>query len=432
MGRPAKTVRDADRIRTDDGSMPKRREIMSVNTAMYSGISGLFANGESMSVIGNNISNVNTIGFKGGRTVFSDMLSTTTNNSQVGSGVQLQTVQNLFNQGSFENTTNATDLAIQGDAFFVVRSPNGTGQFYTRAGAFSFDKNQELVNADGYQVLGYGMTNGSLNGAFGPISLAGFNTQAPVSTSNITVSANLDSNNTPPVPVWDPTLPNFNPNTASNFSTTSTVYDQLGNAKSLTLYFTNTGANSWDVYTYDGTTYTAAGAGTPLAFNANGTMASVNGVAGGTTFAVNGITVDLAGTTQFTGSSVVNSMTHDGYPAGSLTKINVDQQGYVNGVYSNGQQQRLARVALATFESVDGLEKVGGTLFGETFSSGNALIGSADLVRNKVLSSSLEQSNVDMSEQLVKMITTQRAYSANGKTITTSDEMLQETLNLKR
>lgn len=405
---------------------------MSVQSAMYSGISGLYTNGENMSVIGNNISNVNTIGFKQGRTIFSDMLSTNINQGQIGRGEQIQAVQNIFSQGSFESTGSATDLAIQGDGMFVLSNNVGLGRYYTRAGAFSFDKNNILVNPDGYQVQGYGITNNAANGVLGPINLTSVQSMAPLATSNVAIIANLDGNQTPPAAAWDPTLATFNPYTASNFSTSVGYFDAAGNSKTMTFFFRNTGANSWQVNTYDGTTYTAAGAGTPVAFNANGSLASVNGVAGGTTVSVNGFTLDLVGTTQYTSSSTVYSQNANGHAPGSLTKVTIDSQGYVDGTYTNGQQLRIAQVALAKFPSIGGLEKLGGSLFGESSTSGSALIAAANTNSNKILSNSLEQSNVDLAEQLVKMIVTQRAYSANSKTITTSDQMMQDTLNLIR
>jgi len=405
---------------------------MSVQSALYSGISGLYTNGEGMAVIGNNISNVNTIGFKQGRALFSDMLSTTINQGQIGRGEQIQAVQNMFSQGSFENTGSPTDLAIQGTGMFVLADSNGSGQYFSRAGAFNFDKNKTLTNADGYQVLGFGIRNGASNGVLAPINLTNFANMAPRLTSTIGIVSNLDATQTPPAAAWDPTLPTFNPNTASNFSTSSTVYDIQGNANSLTVYFRNTGANSWEANTFDGTNYNPLGSGIPLTFNANGSLASVNGVAGATTLSTNGLTLDISGTTQYTSSSIVFSQTQDGYAAGNLTKVTVDDKGYVNGMYTNGQEQKLAQVGVARFASTDGLEKLGNSLFGATSASGDALISSSNTDSNKVLSNSLEQSNVDMAEQLVKMITTQRAYSANSKTITTADQMMQETLSLVR
>jgi len=368
---------------------------MSVQSALYSGISGLYTNGEGMAVIGNNISNVNTIGFKQGRALFSDMLSTTINQGQIGRGEQIQAVQNMFSQGSFENTGSPTDLAIQGTGMFVLSDTNGAGRFYSRAGAFNFDKNKILTNADGYQVQGFGIRNGASNGVLATIGIV----------------SNLDATQTPPLAPWDPALATFNPNTASNFSTSSTVYDIQGNANSLTVYFRNTGANSWEANTFDGNAYTPAGSGIPVTFNANGSLASINGVAGATTISTNGLSLDISGTTQYTSSSIVFSQTQDGYAAGNLTKVTVDDKGYVNGMYTNGQEQKLAQVAVARFASTDGLEKQGNSLYGETSASGAALISSSNTDSNKVLSNSLEQSNVDMAEQLVKMITTQRAYS---------------------
>jgi flagellar hook protein FlgE len=191
------------------------------------------------------------------------------------------------------------------------------------------------------------------------------------------------------------------------------------------------------VNAYDGTTYTPAGGGTPITFDpVNGSLATVNGTATTAvpfpTIDVAGMAVTLRGTTQYTSSSILLSQSQDGFAAGNLMKIAIDENGYVNGHYSNGQLQRIAQIALARFASPNGLEKIGGSLYGETVASGIALIDSSSAINNKIFSNSLEQSNVDMAGQLVKMITTQRAYSASSKTITTADEMLQETLNLKR
>lgn len=403
---------------------------------MYSGISGLYTNGEGMAVIGNNISNVNTIGYKQSRAVFSDMLSTTINQGQIGRGEQIQSVQSIFSQGSFENTGSATDLAVQGTGMFVLSDANGSGRFYSRAGAFSFDRNQVLTNADGYKVQGFGISNGISNGVLDTIDLTKFANVAPKATATMGIVANLDATQVTPAAIWDPSqlppAPAFNPNAASNFSTSNSVYDQQGNATSLTVFLRKTGLNTWEANTYDGTTYTAAGAGIPITFNPNGSLASVGGVPGATTLTTNGLTIDLAGTTQYTSSSILYSQTQDGYASGNLTKVTVDSKGYVNGMYTNGQEQRLAQVALARFSSTEGLEKLGNSLYGETATSGAALISSSNTDSNKVLSNSLEQSNVDLAEQLVKMITTQRAYSANSKTITTADQMMQDTLNLVR
>lgn len=216
---------------------------MSVTSALYTGISGLNANGEAMSVIGNNISNVNTIGFKQGRMLFSDVLSSTiSGGSQIGRGVQIQTVENQFTQGSFESTESGTDLAIQGDSFFVVQ--NTSGRYYTRAGAFSFNKDKTLVNPEGYQVMGYGIipSSGLSDGVLKPIDLTNFATTPPKQTSTVKFVVNLDSTQTTPTLAWDPA----NPVATSNYSTSLSVYDSQGNAHTATVYFRKTADNAWD------------------------------------------------------------------------------------------------------------------------------------------------------------------------------------------
>jgi len=419
---------------------------MSVTSALYTGISGLNANGEAMSVIGNNISNVNTIGFKQGRMLFSDVLSSTiSGGSQIGRGVQIQTVENQFTQGSFESTENGTDLAIQGDSFFVVQNDNG--RYYTRAGAFTFDKDKILVNPEGYKVMGYGIipASGTSDGVMKPIDLTSFATTPPKQTTGVKMVMNLDSTQNVPALAWDPA----NPVATSNFSTSMSVYDSLGNAHTATVYFRKTAANSWDWHAIlpDAQAGTPGSSTTPidgtLTFDATGALTAQTPLAGAAqniTF-TNGSTVPqpitfdmgVGATTQYASASIVSSQTQDGYYQGTLTKITIDDKGYVNGVYSNGQLQKLYQVALAKFSSTTGLSKVGGTLFEETLASGQPLFSDASTPGvGKILANSLEQSNVDMAAQFVKMITTQRGYSANSKTITTADEMLQEVLNLKR
>jgi flagellar hook protein FlgE len=413
--------RDADRQRRPQPKTNSGGITMSITSALYTGVSGLVTNGEAMNVIGNNIANVNTVGFKGGRTIFSDMLSANiSNTSQVGRGVQMQGVQNIFDQGSFESTQSATDLAIQGDSFFVVA--DGIQRSYTKAGSFTFDKSNVLVNPDGYQVQGYGIdpVTKLANGALGKIDLSSYATLAPFATTSATVVANLDASSAVIAGAIDPT----NPATYS-FSTSMPTYDALGQQQSTTLYYQKTAANTWNVNAYTGATQ--LGGDQAVTFNTSGIMTSASPLTFGA------LSADITGTTQYVATSSASSKVQDGYPAGTLTKVTVDAQGYVNALYSNSQQQRLAQIALAKFPSVTGLSKAGGTRFEETFASGQAQISTADNSgMGKVFSNTLELSNVDMAAQFVKMIVTQRAYSANSKTITTTDEMTQEALNLKR
>ncbi|HEX9022815.1 MAG TPA: flagellar hook protein FlgE [Geobacteraceae bacterium] len=400
---------------------------MSITSAMQTGVSGLMANGEAISVIGNNLANVNTTGFKEGRTLFSDMLSSSINKGQIGRGAQIQAVQNIFSQGSLQSTGSSTDLAIQGDAMFVLKDPASGASFYSRAGAFNFDKNNILTNPDGYQVLGFGISNGVSNGVPGTINIGNYATMAPKATTTVDLMANLDASQLP-APTWDPTAPGFNPIAASNFSTSTSVYDAQGDATQLTLYFAKTADNAWSVYTYDSKTkaYTAKGAGFPITFNTDGSLAS------GSPITTNGVTINLTGTTQFAAASSISSQSQDGYGAGSLQKVSVDENGYVNVLYTNSQTQKIAQVALAKFASLQGLGKEGNNLYSATTASGQAIIDPSNYTSNKVSANSLEQSNVDMSDQLVKMIETQRSYTANSKTITAADQMIQDTLNIIR
>lgn len=402
---------------------------MSITSAMYTGISGLSANGEAISVLGNNIANVNTTGFKSGRMLFSDVLSSSIgNNSQIGRGVQIQAVQNNFSQGSFETTENVTDLAIQGDSFFIVKNP-GEAQRYTRAGAFSFDKDKILVNPDGYEVMGYGInqTTGLNNGVLGNINLSASSSLSPSATSTVGMVLNLDSTAA----------------TGSTFNNAISMYDSLGNPHTVNFTYTKQAPTATGtVWNWASTVDGAAGPTGTLTFDLTGGLTAQTPLASAAqnvALPPTGVTTpqpiafNFSGSTQFASSSVVNSQTQNGYPPGSLAKIQVDDKGYVVGVYSNGQSQKIAQIALARFSSPLGLSKVGGTLFEETLSSGQSMITDASTPGvGKILSNSLEQSNVDMAAQFVKLIQAQRAFSANSKTITTADEMTQELLTLKR
>lgn len=399
---------------------------MSLTAAMDTGVSGLMANSEAISVIGNNLANINTVGFKMGRTIFSDLLSSQISNGQIGRGTQIQAVQNMFNQGSLLNTGSSTDVAIEGDGMFVLQDPVSTARYYSRAGSFSFDKDNYLTNPDGYQVVGFGIANNTSNGVLGAISLADYTTAAPNATTAITLSLNLDDTEEVPTATWDPTAAGFNPITASNFSASVPVYDAQGNASQLSLYFRKTADDAWSVYDYDGTTYSSAAVGA-LTFNADGSLAGGSPITSST-----GLSVDITGTTQYAMTSATNAQSQDGHGAGTLVKISVDENGYVNALYSNSNTQRIAQIALAKFPSLQGLDKMGGSLYAETVESGVAIIDPSNLSSNKIASNSLEQSNVDMAEQLVQMITTQRAYTANSKTITAADQLLQDTLSIIR
>jgi flagellar hook protein FlgE len=434
---------------------------MSILNSLYSGVSGLRANGRGMSIISDNISNVNNVGFKRARGNFQDMMSMTVlgigNISQIGMGTSLLNVQQMFQQGSLENSTNATDMAINGGGFFVVKGTvNGvSGNFFTRAGQFMFDKDGYLVNQQGLKVQGYGVDatdeNGTITTGVGDIRVTSSQIQ-PKATTTMEINANLNSDATASGP-FDATSYQTAMAT-SNFHTVQTVYDSLGNAHDVTLYFTKTGANTWAFNVVgSGDEVSGGTAGTPsvlgtgtATFDTSGNLTAVTGNSFTTTF--NGassqtVTMDLGtpgssnldeiGLTQFSSDSTVHFASQNGYATGNLRYINVTEDGLITGAYSNGEVLNLGKVALANFVANEGLKKLGGNLYGNTSKSGEPLIGEANTgPRGTIQGNSLEQSNVDLAEEFVNMITTQKGFDANSKSIQTTDRMLDTIITLKR
>ena len=420
---------------------------MGISSALYSGVSGLNTNGNAMSVIGNNIANTNTVGFKSSRTIFSDLLASTVSGSggtsQVGRGTQLSRVDNIFSQGTFENTESGTDLAIEGEGFFIVRPAGNEQLYYTRAGAFRFDQNGFLVNPEGLRVQGKSFdATGQLSVAEPTDIQVDIGKLIPAQpTMNINLTTNLDSN--APVQVFDP----LDPVNTSSYATSTRIFDSLGNTHLLTTYFVKTAANTWDwhtlvdsneVQTPDPGAFTGVGSGT-LNFDENGNLLA--GGTGSTDAArldwTNGSDTNRQisftfNTTQYSSDSVVISQGQDGFAAGNLVKIVVDGDGIVTANYSNGQRIKISQIALAKFPNVGGLTKEGGNLFSANDASGAPRTGIPGAELGKIFTNALEQSNVDLAQEFVKMITTQRGFQANSKIITTTDEMLAELINLKR
>jgi flagellar hook protein FlgE len=443
---------------------------MSILHAMYSGVSGIQAEGEALGVVGDNISNTNTVGFKAQRAVFQDVLghsiSAGTSSALPGSGVRMSGVQQMFTQGSLSNTGVATDLALSGDGFFVMKgSLSGvTGNFYTRNGQWTIDKDGFITNADGLKAQGYAaLPNGTFAASVSDIQVP---TAAimPHATTQMTVTANLDSN----APILDPVTAPWNPqnpSATSNFSTSISVFDSLGNAHTVDVYFRKTAAGAWDWHALAkssevtapapgaGTTYTEIGTGA-MTFTNTGALQSLtpNPPSMAVTFtgaAAQTITGDfgsaitppaggvagtgLDGITQFAGASNVSSQQQDGYASGSLSGIGVDGTGIVRGMYTNGQQLAIGQLAIAKFQANEGLGRAGNNMWIETRESGNAALGTAGSGgRGAVSAGALEGSNVDLAQQFVDLIAHQRAFEANSKTITTADEMLQTLQNIKR
>jgi len=445
---------------------------MGVSSSLFSGVSGLNANGNAMSVIGNNIANSNTIGFKSSRTVFGDLLSSQVSGSggtsQVGRGVGLSVVDNIFSQGTFENTELNTDLAVEGPGFFIVSDPS-TGNVtnnYTRAGSFRFDGSGYLVNPEGYNLMGYALD--LVGNTFGDLTPVRANTQsftAAGPTGNVTFNTNLDSDSQA-IPIVAPATSAFDvadPTGTSHYATSIRLFDSLGSTHLMSTYFTKNSNNTWEWNSVvDGGDLTGGTAGTlsivgsgSLGFDASGRLTNIDGnpvydaagdpiipaPAAQTTPNVllwsNGsiqnqqVTFDMQ-TTQYASPSVVVSQEQDGYGTGSLVKLNIDDDGNVVGNFSNGQPRKLMRLALAKFTNPGAMDKIGSNMWALSDKSGPAVVGTVGSGVGNIFTNALEQSNVDLAQEFVKMITTQRGFSANSKTITTTDEMLAEVINLKR
>ncbi len=426
---------------------------MGVQTALYTGVSGLNATTSAMNVIGDNLANSQTTAFKGNRSLFSDILASVVSSasgvSQIGRGVSLATVDRMFTQGSFMGTDINTDMAIDGSGFFMVSHPEQEGTKYTRDGSFRFDDQGYLVNPMGFRVQGYDIdVNGNASGQLTDIAVDMNSAIEPSATTTASFNTNLNQDAEAIAGGFDVNIPNE----TSNFSTSINVYDSLGDSHQLTIYFTKTDANQWEynvVAPGEDIEGGAAGeleliADGELEFNDDGSLDAAgsggvddNGLfdtgaiewANGAADSDIGITLDL---TQYSGQSSLVSRSQNGFASGDLTNVSVDELGIITGSYSNGQSRQLAQVALADFANPNGLYQDGNNLFVETQASGLAATGAPGSGAGTIRANSLEQSNVDIARQFTDMITTQRMYQANSRIITTSDEMLQEVVNLKR
>ena len=421
--------------------------------AFQQGLSGLDASASQLNTIGNNIANASTVGFKSSNTQFSDLIASafsSASSAPVGIGTQISRVSQSFTQGNIQSTGNSLDMAINGQGFF--RMNNNGNITFTRNGQFQLDKNGFLVNASGSQVTGYPATaNGTIVAATPtPIQIPTANL-APTPTSQGTVGVHLDSSST--VPTTTP----FNPTdpTTFNNSTSVTVYDSLGNSHIATLYFVlkpPPATASWDTYlTVDGTSVPAVvppASPTPigtLGFNSSGALVSppaapplqLGQIAVSLPF-TNGattpqaITLGFANSTQYGSPFSVNQLAQDGYTSGQLSGFSTSTTGIIQGNYSNGQSKNLGQVALANFADPQGLQSQGNNQWVETFNSGSALVGapgSGNL--GAIQSGAVEGSNVNLTSQLVDMITAQRNYQANAQTIKTEDQITQTLINLR-
>jgi flagellar hook protein FlgE len=426
---------------------------MSISNSLYIGVSGLEAHGDAISVVGDNIANASTIGYKSQRATFSDMLGSQLDSQRMGGGVRLAESQTMWTQGTITQTGNPLDLAINGGGLFMVKGNFGgqTGQYYTRDGQFHMDDQGYITNESGLRLQGFSIgSNGVQALSAGDLKVGG-SQSPPVATAKSNMKLNLSADATVG-PAWDPA----NPNTTSNYATSETVYDSLGAAHHVDVYFRNQGNGAWEYHAMvDGGDLAGGNAGTPteitsgtLTFNSNGSLqaqtqnatpVNFNKAAGGQNITFNfgddiasGGT-GFAGSTQYSGSSTVNGLDVDGHAAGKLTNLAIGDDGTITGSFDNGDKIALAKVAIASFTNEDGLTRVGSGMVEQSATSGNPLIDTAGTgARGSVQSGALEQSNVDLGNELVTLIAYQRAYQANAKTVTTADEMLQTVDNLKQ
>lgn len=427
------------------------------------GLSGVGAAAKQLDVIGNNVANSSTVGFKQSRAEFADMFAASyygVSAVQNGIGATVQAVAQQMNQGNINITNNQMDLAISGNGFFITQTTNG--QAYTRNGQFQVDKDGYIVN-NGDKLMGWGVVPDSNPAKMreGELQTLKVNTDMiqPVASDGGTTPAkmvrlttNLDSRQTVPALAFSTADP-----TTYNHSTSATLYDSLGNPLTLTTYYRKTASNEWEVYArINNPNMPAASSGTAanpvmlnggsainLSFNSDGTLntpssgtlafGSYTSIAGANPLTV---TLDVgsgkSGTTQFGNTFAVNELSQVGYASAALTGLQVDKTGVIKARYSNGQTKDIGQVVLANFKNSQGLQSVGSNRWMETLSSGSPTLnnpGSTNV--GLVQSGALEDSNVDLTSELVNMITAQRYYQANAQTIKVQDAVMQTLINLR-
>jgi flagellar hook protein FlgE len=434
-----------------------------MNSSFYSGLSGLTAYAGALNIVGNNLANLNTTGFKNSEVSFEDLVTRTfggvaTNGAgnplQTGLGTLTNSISSVFSQGSIQTTSDSTNVALEGNGFFVV-GDTPTDRYYTRAGNFFFNDNGDLVNPAGKLVLGYTTLDANNNiqpsGDLSAINVAANTVSAPNVSTFFSVFANLDVRSA----------------VGDTYSASTTVFDSKGAPHTLTLTFTHNGLDGnlndeWGyAITIPGADVQGGVPGTPfdlvvappvptIAFDGTGTLVDLNGTGAVADLAIvtpaftNGADamnidwdlVDANGVPLITGYPLPSSVTStntDGYPPGTLTSVIVDSDGIIQGIFDNGQVQEIAQLAIAQFNNNKGLLREGRNLFTETNASGEAAIGAANTGgRGTVIGSSREASNVDMATEFTQMLVYERGYQANSKIINVSDTVIQTAISLVR
>lgn len=424
--------------------------------AFQQGLSGLNASSKAIDAISNNISNASTVGFKSSAAHFADVYASSlsgTGAAQIGIGTNLAAVQQQFTQGNLTTTNNPLDIAINGAGFFQV---NNAGSYtYSRNGQFHVDKDYFIVNDQGYRLQGWLPTPTGTVVPTTPSDLVVDKSNQPAQATGASLAAtgvqakiNLDSRAT--VPTTTP-FNSANPD-SYNYSTAVTIYDSRGNPHNATYYFIKTnnpgpaGGGQWTVQsTVDGVAGSVTGTPFTLNFTTSGqlsgftaptltvNLATIEAATGKFFGATNpSFKLDLTGTTSFGSASTTNSMAQDGFPTGQLTGVAITPDGMVQGRYSNGQTKNMGKVVLFDFANPNGLQSLGNNQWAETFSSGAAVVGQPGVGNyGSLQSAAVEESNVDLTAELVNMITQQRNYQASAQSIKTQDQIMQTLVNLR-
>jgi flagellar hook protein FlgE len=431
---------------------------MSILSSLHTGVSGLTAQGSALGVIGDNIANSGTTGFKSSRGEFQDVVAANLKGilggNQIGRGSRLGSVTTVFDQGNLSPSERDSDMAIRGDGFFVVKDAKSGNVSYTRDGSFRFDDKGNLTTSDAQRIQGYKIDPDTGKSAAELADIAfSSNTIPSKGTSAIRVNSNFDSRK----PVNNQQFDILTADKTADFSTSLRIHDTTGTGQNLSLFFYKTGEQEWTWHaTADGSVLQGGEDGKAqqvaagkLSFTPEGKLNTdevlesnlsfrgatpdqkIDFVFGDSILTRNGTGLD--GSTHYGSKSQVFRQLQDGYASGTLSSFSVADDGTVSGSYSNGITRPLAQIALARFENNEGLYKLGNSRYKEAVMSGQPLIGSAgEAGRGAIISKTLENSNVDLAKEFVNMIQTQRNFQANAKTVTTSDELLQEIISLKR
>jgi flagellar hook protein FlgE len=436
--------------------------------SLNSAVSGLRNQQTRMDVIGNNVSNVNTVAFKAGRVTFKEGFAQIVesasrpvdgiggiNPMEVGLGSQIGTIDTMFTQGNLETTGRNTDLAIQGSSFFVLKK--GNEAFYTRAGNFQVDANGTLVSNDGMAVQGRLATNGKLDNTVADIKIPVLAASPASATTKVSVSGNVDASanvfDKGTATTLDPLDPTQRalPQNANSFKDMSiTTYDSLGTKQELKMVMWKVGTNQWD-WKIDPTSMAISNAGItevagthPITFAADGSVDTSNNFAppeisfdplsGANTVDLKiDLGTGLNGLSQFAGSSTAVMRDQDGYTNGTLQGFNIDATGTIVGGFTNGVTQILGQLQLADFNNPEGLVRAGDNAYSVTSDSGSAVLGYAgEGSVSSIASGALEMSNVDLAQEFTNMIIAQRGFQANSRVISTTDQLMQDLVNLKQ